>query len=93
LEKVVIKNKNNNNRRILFGKVVSDKMSKTVVVEVTKHIKHKLYKKILTRTKRYKAHDNSNLCKTGDRIKIIETRPLSRTKRWRVVEIIKAGNY
>ncbi|MDR1150761.1 MAG: 30S ribosomal protein S17 [Clostridiales bacterium] len=81
--------KKRNKRRILFGKVVSDKMNKTVVVEIVKHIKHKLYKKVLTRTKRYKSHDENNSCKIGDRIKMMETRPLSKTKRWRIVEIVE----
>lgn len=70
------------------GVVVSDKMDKTVVVAVESRSPHPKYLKIMARTKRYKAHDEENKCHTGDRVRIQETRPLSRTKRWEVVEII-----
>lgn len=70
------------------GLVVSDKMDKTVVVAVENRSAHPKYGKIVVRTKRYKAHDEENKCKTGDRVRIQETRPLSRTKRWAVLEIL-----
>jgi small subunit ribosomal protein S17 len=70
------------------GRVVSDKMNKTVVVAVENRAPHTKYGKIVVRTKRYKAHDEENQCKEGDRVRIQETRPLSRTKRWIVAEII-----
>ena len=76
------------NRKVRTGKVVSDKMDKTVVVAVESVITHPLYKKKLKRTSRFKAHDENNECKEGDRVKVMETRPLSKDKRWRVVEII-----
>lgn len=71
------------------GLVVSDKMQKTVVVAVENRSPHPKYGKIMARTKRYKAHDEENQCKVGDRVRIQETRPLSRTKRWTVAEILK----
>lgn len=70
------------------GVVVSDKMEKTVVVAVENRAPHPKYRKIMVRTKRYKVHDEENKCKTGDRVRIQETRPLSRTKRWTVVDIL-----
>lgn len=78
-----------NMRKTLVGKVVSDKMDKTVVVAVEDSVKHKLYSKIIKRTIRLKTHDEKNECKTGDRVRIMETRPLSKDKRWRLVEIIE----
>lgn len=72
------------------GTVVSDKMDKTVVVAVEDRTAHPKYGKIVVRTKRYKAHDEDNVAKTGDRVRIQETRPLSRTKRWTVAEILKS---
>lgn len=72
------------------GLVVSDKMNKTVVVAVENRSPHTKYGKIVVRTKRYKAHDEENRCKEGDRVRIQETRPLSRTKRWNVIEILGA---
>nr|YP_009402733.1 ribosomal protein S17 [Compsopogon caeruleus]ARX96086.1 ribosomal protein S17 [Compsopogon caeruleus] len=72
----------------MIGKVVSDKMNKTVVVAVENRISHPKYKKIIVRTKKYKAHDENNECLIGDIIKIQETRPLSRTKRWKLIDII-----
>ncbi len=76
-------------RKTRVGKVVSDKMDKTVVVAVERSMKHPLYKKIIKRTQKLKAHDENNECREGDRVKIMETRPLSKEKRWRVVEIIE----
>jgi small subunit ribosomal protein S17 len=73
------------------GRVVSDKMNKTVVVAVDYLKPHPLYRKIIRRTKKFHAHDEENVCKVGDTVRIEETRPLSRTKRWRVVEILKRG--
>jgi len=76
-------------RKTREGVVVSDKMDKTVVVTVEDHVKHALYGKVLRRTSKLKAHDEQNACGTGDRVLIMETRPLSATKRWRVVEIVE----
>jgi small subunit ribosomal protein S17 len=73
------------------GLVVSDKMNKTVVVAVENRSPHPKYEKIVVRTKRYKVHDEENRCKVGDRVRIQETRPLSRTKRWQVVDIISSA--
>jgi small subunit ribosomal protein S17 len=71
------------------GYVISDKMDKTVVVVVEDHVKHPKYGKVLRRTKKYKAHDEANACGVGDRVLLMETRPLSATKRWRVAEILE----
>ena len=76
-------------RKVREGLVVSDKMDKTVVVEVEDRVKHPLYGKVLRRTSKLKVHDEQNACGIGDRVLIMETRPLSATKRWRVVEIIE----
>ena len=76
-----------NLRKTRVGRVVSDKMDKTVVVAIVDNVKHPLYKKIVKRTVRLKAHDENNACKVGDRVEVMETRPLSKDKRWRVVEI------
>ena len=78
-----------NPRKVREGLVVSDKMDKTIVVEVEDRVKHALYGKVLRRTSRLKAHDQDNACGIGDRVQIMETRPLSATKRWRVVEILE----
>ena len=78
-----------NLRKTRVGKVVSDKMDKTVVVAIEDNVKHPLYKKIIKNTIRLKAHDEKNSCGIGDRVQIMETRPLSKDKRWRVVEIIE----
>ena len=78
-----------NLRKTRVGKVVSDKMDKTIVVAVEDHVKHPLYKKIVKRTYKLKAHDESNECKIGDKVKVMETRPLSKDKRWRLVEIME----
>ncbi len=76
-------------RKTRVGKVVSDKMDKTIVVIVEDRVAHPLYKKIIKTTYRLKAHDENNECKTGDKVKVMETRPLSKDKRWRLVEIIE----
>ena len=76
-------------RKVREGVVVSDKMDKTVVVEVEDRVKHPKYAKVIRRTKRYKAHDGENACGVGDRVRLMETRPMSATKRWRVAEIIE----
>jgi small subunit ribosomal protein S17 len=76
-------------RKVREGLVVSDKMDKTIVVEVEDRVKHALYGKVMRRTSRLKAHDEENACGTGDRVRVMETRPLSATKRWRVVEIVE----
>ncbi len=78
-----------NLRKTRTGKVVSDKMDKTVVVAIADHVQHPLYKKIVKRTVKLKAHDENNECRIGDRVLVMETRPLSKDKRWRVVEIIE----
>ena len=78
-----------NLRKTRVGKVVSDKMEKTVVVAIEDNVKHPLYKKIIKNTIRLKAHDENNTCGLGDKVLIMETRPLSKDKNWRVVEIIE----
>ena len=76
-------------RKTRTGKVVSDKMEKTIVVAVETRVPHPLYKKIIKRTYKLKAHDENNECRIGDRVRVMETRPLSKDKRWRLVEIIE----
>ena len=78
-----------NLRKERVGKVVSDKMDKTVVVAINERVKHPLYKKIVSRTKKLKAHDENNECGIGDKVLVTETRPLSKEKCWRVAEIIE----
>ena len=78
-----------NLRKTRTGKVVSNKMQKTIVVAVEDHVKHPLYGKIVKRTYKLKAHDEGNACGIGDTVRVMETRPLSRDKRWRLVEIIE----
>ncbi|MFD1931320.1 MULTISPECIES: 30S ribosomal protein S17 [Nonomuraea] len=78
-----------NYRKTREGLVVSDKMDKTVVVAVEDRVKHPLYGKVIRRTTKYKAHDEANSCGVGDRVLLMETRPLSATKRWRVVEVLE----
>lgn len=78
-----------NLRKSRTGTVVSDKMDKTVVVAIQDRVKHPLYKKIVKRTKKFKAHDENNECKIGDRVLIVETRPLSKDKNWRVTQIVE----
>jgi small subunit ribosomal protein S17 len=78
-----------NERKVRIGKVVSDKMDKTIVVAIEELIQHKLYKKSVKRTVKFKAHDENNEAQVGDRVQIMETRPLSREKRWRLVKIVE----
>ena len=78
-----------NLRKVRTGKVVSDKMDKTIVVAVEDYVKHPLYKKIVKRTYKLKAHDENNECRKGDTVKVMETRPLSKDKRWRLVEVVE----
>ena len=78
-----------NLRKSRVGRVVSDKMDKTIVVAVESRIQHPLYKKIMTRTYKLKAHDENNECGIGDRVRVMETRPLSKDKRWRLVTILE----
>ncbi|MEA4814930.1 MAG: 30S ribosomal protein S17 [Oscillospiraceae bacterium] len=76
-------------RKTRIGKVVSNKMDKTIVVAIEDRVQHPLYKKIVGRTYKLKAHDEQNQCNIGDRVKVMETRPLSKDKRWRLVEIVE----
>ncbi len=76
-------------RKIRVGRVVSDKMDKTVVVQITNRKSHPLYKKVIQHRARFKAHDEGNECKIGDLVRVMETRPLSKDKRWRVVEVVE----
>ena len=78
-----------NLRKVRTGKVVSDKMDKTILLAVEDHVKHPLYKKIVKRTYKLKAHDENNECNVGDTVRVMETRPLSKDKRWRLVEIVE----
>ena len=78
-----------NLRKTRTGKVVSDKMNKTFVVAIEEHVKHPLYKKVVKNTYKLKAHDENNECQIGDTVKVMETRPLSKDKRWRLVEIVE----
>ena len=78
-----------NLRKTRVGRVVSNKMDKTIVVAIEDRVKHPLYKKIVDRTYKLKAHDENNKCNIGDRVKVMETRPLSKDKRWRLVEIVE----
>ena len=78
-----------NLRKVRIGKVISNKMDKTIVVAVENHVKHPLYGKIVKRTYKLKAHDENNECQIGDTVKVTETRPLSKDKRWRLVEVVE----
>ena len=78
-------------RREWFGNVIGNKMNKTVIVAVERSMIHPMYKKVLRRVTKLKAHDEGNVCKVGDRVKLIETRPISKTKNWRVVQIMQKG--
>ena len=80
-----------NLRNVMVGTVTSDKMDKTVVVSVKTSVSHKMYGKTVKRTYKLKAHDEENKCEIGDKVKVMETRPLSKDKRWRVVEILEKG--
>ena len=84
-----VKNGQISRRKVRVGVVVSNKMNKTVVVKVTRHAGHPLYGKRIVKSKKYVAHDEENVCNIGDQIRIRETRPLSRTKRWELVEIVR----
>lgn len=77
------------NRKVRVGKVVSDKMDKTIVVAIQGSVKHPLYGKIVKRTYKLKAHDENNECGIGDRVRVMETRPLSKDKRWRLVQVVE----
>ena len=81
----------NQTHREWVGQVVSDKMDKTVVVAVSRVVRHPFYRKVLRRVTKLKAHDEKNECKVGDRVRLIETRPISKDKHWRVVEIVERG--
>jgi len=83
--------KGRNKRKVRLGKVVSDKMDKSIVVAVERLIRHPLYERVVRRTSKLVAHDEANECRTGDRVKVMETRPQSKTKRWRLVEIVEKG--
>jgi small subunit ribosomal protein S17 len=78
-------------KRVLQGTVVSDKAAKTVTVKVERKIKHPLYNKIIRRSKKYAAHDETNACKIGDTVRIVESKPMSKTKRWAVLEKVASG--
>jgi small subunit ribosomal protein S17 len=78
-------------KKVYTGKVVSDKMDKTIVVAVTRTFQHPLYKKTVKKVTKFKAHDEENKCKTGDTVQIIESRPLSKDKRWQVIKIVEGG--
>ncbi len=80
-----------NLRKTRVGKVVSNKMDKTIVVAIEDNVKHPLYNKIIKRTVKFKAHDENNVCNIGDRVEIMETRPLSKDKRWRLVRVIEVA--
>ena len=82
-----------NYRKVRIGRVVSDKMDKTIVVAIEDSVKHPLYGKVVKRTVKIKAHDEENTCGIGDRVKVMETRPLSRDKRWRLAEIIEKAEF
>ncbi|MBR0184079.1 MAG: 30S ribosomal protein S17 [Clostridia bacterium] len=88
----VLKKPVRNSRKTRIGIVTSDKMDKTIVVQVEQLVKHKLYKKYINRRSKFKAHDEKNECKIGDRVKIMETRPLSKEKCWRLVKILESKN-
>jgi small subunit ribosomal protein S17 len=78
-----------NLRKVRIGRVLSDKMDKTIVVAVEDSVKHPLYHKVVKRTYKLKAHDENNECRIGDRVKVMETKPVSKDKRWRLVEIVE----
>lgn len=78
-----------NSRKVKIGKVVSNKMDKTIVVAIEYSVKHPLYGKVMKRTYKLKAHDEENVCSIGDKVKVMETRPISKDKRWRLVEVVE----
>jgi len=81
-----------NFRKVMVGTVTSNKMDKTIVVSVETNMKHPIYKKIVKRTYKLKAHDEENICQMGDKVKVMETRPLSKDKRWRLVEVLEKAD-
>jgi small subunit ribosomal protein S17 len=89
MEAAEVKNERVSRRKVRVGTVVSNKMDKTVVVKVTRHAEHPLYGKRIIKSKKYVAHDEENVCGIGDQIRIRETRPLSKTKRWELAEIVR----
>jgi small subunit ribosomal protein S17 len=84
-----VEGKSKPTKRVLMGQVVSDKMDKTIVVAIARRKLHRLYKKFVSMTKKVKAHDEANECKVGDMVRVIESRPLSKDKRWRLLEIVE----
>jgi small subunit ribosomal protein S17 len=76
-------------RKILLGEVVSDRMQKTITVKVERRVRHPIYERVIKRSKKFHVHDEHNRCQVGDQVRIIETRPLSKTKRWRLLEVIR----
>ncbi len=78
-------------KNVLIGDVVSDKMDKTVVVKVSRMVRHPVFNKMIRRAKKYKAHDHKNECQIGDKVRIVESRPISKDKRWRLLEIMSKG--
>ena len=76
-------------RKILLGEVVSDRMQKSITVKVERRVRHPIYERVVKRSKKYHVHDEHNQCQVGDQVRIIETRPLSKTKRWRLLEIVR----
>jgi small subunit ribosomal protein S17 len=76
-------------RKILLGEVVSDRMQKSITVKVERRVRHPIYERVIRRSKKYHAHDEHEQCRVGDQVRIIETRPLSKTKRWRLLEIVR----
>lgn len=91
IEQIKIKNEARGRRREVIGDVVSDKMDKTISVQIYRLVKHAKYGKFVRRTSVFKAHDEKNTAKHGDRVKIVETKPFSKTKRWKLVEIVSAN--
>ena len=88
-ENTTVANERTSSRKVREGLVVSDKMDKTIVVAVEDRVKHPLYGKVMTKTERLKAHDENNEAGIGDRVRVMETRPLSATKRWRLIEVVE----
>ena len=76
-------------RKVLLGEVVSDRMDKTITVKVERRIRHSVYERVIKRSKKYHAHDEQNQCQVGDQVRIMETRPLSKTKRWCLMEVVR----
>ena len=79
----------NQRRKVLLGEVVSNRMQKTITVKVERRLRHPIYERVIKRSKKFHAHDEHNQCRIGDQVRIIETRPLSKTKRWRLLEIVR----